>query len=411
MTAGSVTADPHDRRLRPLRVLILAPLAGTLLTLSLAPFDIWPAGIASLALLAYLLCACDSRAALWRGWLYGLGLFGSGASWVWVSIHVYGAANIPLATALTILFCAGLALLHSLFAWCYVRWVRPLPGGMLLGFAVLWVLFEWMRSWLLTGFPWLYAGYAHLDTWIAGWAPILGVYGLSLISALTASCLFLAWRSRQFVAMTTYAGIVATMWLGGAILKPIEWVATASEEPLSVALYQPNIPQERKWDRAFYPEILARYEAVMPSLYGHDIILWPEAAIPNYYDRAQDFLVPLAAQAAAVDSTLITGIPVRQAPGRIHNSIVALGQGSGMYHKQHLVPFGEYVPLEAWLRGLIAFFDLPMSSFSPGEPDQRPLRAGNFRVAPFICYEIVYPDLVTAGARNTDLLLTISNDS
>lgn len=404
-------AAPEGQRLPPLLVLLLAPGAGALVTLSLAPFDFWPAGIASLVFLSYLLCACDTRTAIWRGWLFGLGFFGSGASWVWVSIHVYGYAGIPLATLLTVLFCGGLALLHSLFAWSYVRFVRPLPGGMLIGFAVLWVLFEWLRSWLLTGFPWLYLGYGHLDTWIAGWAPVLGVYGLSLICALTATCIFLTWRSRQAVAALTYAGVVGTLWFGGAVLKPIEWVAPATEKPLTVALYQPNIPQELKWERSYYPEILARYQSVMPSLYGHDIILWPEAAIPRIYHRAQEFLDPIAAQARSVDSALITGIPVRTDPDSIHNSIVALGQGSGMYHKQRLVPFGEYVPMEQWLRGLIAFFDLPMSSFSAGEPDQAPLRAGSFRLAPFICYEIVYPDLVSRGAGNADLLVTISNDS
>jgi apolipoprotein N-acyltransferase len=188
-------------------------------------------------------------------------------------------------------------------------------------------------------------------------------------------------------------------------------VAPATEEPLTVALYQPNIPQERKWDRTYYSSILQQYRAVMPSLYGYDIILWPEAAIPNAFERARDFLDPLAAQARTVDSALITGIPMRPEPDRIYNSIIAMGQGDGVYHKQRLVPFGEYVPLEKWLRGLIAFFDLPMSNFSAGEPGQPPLRAASFRLAPFICYEIVYPDLVSEGARQADLLITISNDS
>ena len=155
-----------------------------------------------------------------------------------------------------VLFCAGLALFHATFAWCYVRFVRPLPGGMLVGFPVLWVLFEWLRSWFLTGFPWLYLGYAHIDTWIAGWAPIVGVLGLSFVCALTGSCLFLAWRSRQAIACATYAVIVVTLWAGGAVLKPIEWVVKASEQPLQVVIYQPNVPQENKWDPAWYRPIL-----------------------------------------------------------------------------------------------------------------------------------------------------------
>lgn len=398
--------------LHPMLLLLLALLAGAMITLSLAPFELWPAGILGCALYAYLLCTCSPRAALWRGWLFGLGLFGSGVSWVYVSIHVYGHAGAPLAAALTALFCAALALLHALFAWCYVRFVRPLPGGMLMGFPVLWVLFEWLRSWLLTGFPWLFLGYAHIDTWIAGWAPVLGVYGLSFICALTASCLFLAWRSRQRVACFTYAVIVIILWAGGGVLKPVQWVANASDRPLSVALYQPNIPQEHKWDPAWYQTILDRLRDASNDHFGSDILVWPEAAIPGYYEQARRFLDPIALRALAEETAVITGIPFRgQGEGIYHNSIMVLGQGEGVYHKRRLVPFGEYVPLERWLRGLIEFFDLPMSTFSPGPADQGPLQAGAFRVAPFICYEIVYPDQVARGARESDLLITISNDS
>ncbi|MEH6634397.1 MAG: apolipoprotein N-acyltransferase [Halioglobus sp.] len=398
--------------LRPLIVLILAPLAGALVTLSLAPFGLWPAGILSCVLYAYLLSTCSASQALWRGWLYGLGMFGTGVSWVYVSIHVHGHASIPLAILLTVVFCAGLSLLHALFAWCYVRFVRPLPGGMLVGFPALWVLFEWLRGWLLTGFPWLYLGYAHVETWISGWAPILGVFGLSFITALTGTCLFLAWRGRQAAATTTYAVIVITLWGGGAVLKPTQWVARASEHSLTVALYQPNIPQQHKWDPAWYEPILSQLSAATEPLMGLDIVIWPEAAVPDYYQRAQDFLQPLAERAAAANTTLITGIPFRPEGGdTYYNSIAALGYGQGIYHKQRLVPFGEYVPLEGLLRGLIAFFDLPMSGFTSGPAEQKPLRVGPYRVAPFICYEIVYANQVATNARDTDLLITISNDS
>jgi len=392
------------------QVLTLAPTAGALLTLSLAPFDAWPAAILGCALLAYLLGGCSAGQAFRRGWLFGLGLFGSGASWVYVSIHVYGKASPLLAGALTLAFCAGLGLLPGLQAWCYVRFVRPLPGGMLLGFAALWVLFEWLRSWLLTGFPWLYLGYAHADTWLAGWAPITGVYGLSFTVVFTGSCLFLAWRSRQTAALVSYAGLLATLWGGGLLLKPIEWVAPAAQDPLRVAIYQPNIPLERKWDRRAYTSILDQYERAIRPVFDRDLVLWPESAIPRVRDQAGAFLDPVARRASVTDTTLITGIPRRDEANRYYNSIIALGQGSGQYDKQRLVPFGEYVPLEAWLRGLIAFFDLPMSQFSRGGPAQGPLQAGNHRVAPLICYEIAYPELAARSAQDAEIMVTISND-
>ncbi|TXS90150.1 apolipoprotein N-acyltransferase [Parahaliea aestuarii] len=399
-------------RLQSVAVALACLFAGALVTLSLAPYNFWPAGILSCLLLCALLDRATPRQALWRGWLYGCGFFGAGTSWVYVSIHVYGYAPVPLALFLTALFCAGLALFQLLFAWCYVRWVRGQPAGVLLGFPALWVLSEWLRSWLLTGFPWLYLGYGHLDTPLSGWAPVTGVYGLSFACAITASCLFISWRRRRISVWVSTALALLITWAGGALLRPVEWVAPASEEPLQVAFYQPNIPQELKWERSYLPHILRQYGEAMGPLYGKDIVIWPESAVPRYFQDMQDWFRPIAERTGNANGTLISGVPYRgDSAGEYYNSVVALGDGAGVYHKQRLVPFGEYVPLEDWLRGLIAFFDLPMSGFSAGDSDQPPLLAGPWRVAPLICYEIAYPQQAAEAARSADLLLTVSNDS
>ena len=175
-------------------------------------------------------------------------------------------------------------------------------GGMLVGFPALWVLFEWLREWAFTGFPWLYLGYAHVDTWISGWAPITGVFGLSFICAISGTALYLAWRSRQPVSCTTYAVILVTLWGGGAILKPTQWVAKASERPLTVAMVQPNVPQEHKWDPKWYNPILQQLQVATDGLLGHDIVIWPESAIPGYYQGAQGFLQPMAQRASAANT-------------------------------------------------------------------------------------------------------------
>ena len=397
--------------LAPWASAILAVFAGCLVTLSLAPFDLWPAGIVACALYALLLAECSERQALWRGWLFGAGLFGSGASWVYVSIHVYGHAGIPLAALLTAIFCAALALLHLLQAWLYVRFVRPLPGGMLFGFAALWALGEWLRSWLLTGFPWLYLGYAHIDSWLAGWAPIAGVFGLSFAVAFTGGCAILPGRARQAATLLACGAVLAALWIGGLLLRSVPWVTPASDQALRVAIYQPNLSLEEKWRPDAYGGILRQYLRATQPLYDYDLLLWPESAIPRVYDIARRFLDPIAARMERSGGTLITGIPTRNTSRQVFNSIVALGQGEGQYNKQRLVPFGEYVPLEHWLRGLIAFFDLPMSHMSSGARGQPPLSAGDYRVAPLICYEVAYPGLAARGARDAGLLVTISNDS
>ena len=290
---------------------MLAPLAGALVTLSLAPFELWPAGILSCAIYAYLLCTCSAGQALWRGWLYGLGMFGSGVSWVYVSIHVHGYASVPLAVFLTACSAPGWPCCTpcSPGVMCVCT---PLPGGMLVGFPALWVLFEWLRGWLLTGFPWLYLGYAHIDTWISGWAPIIGVFGLSFICALTGTCLFLAWRSRQPIACTTYAVIVITLWGGGACSNPPSGSPGPARTPQRCHRPAQRAPGTQMGPRLVPPDPAPIARGHRPLL-GRDIVIWPEAAVPNYYQRAQEFLEPIAERASNSETTLITGIPYRDA--------------------------------------------------------------------------------------------------
>lgn len=407
-----------SRPVPPVLSTLLPLLAGALFPLGLAPFDIWPAIPTSAALWLWCLHHQVQRASLLIGWLYGLGVFGTGASWVYVSIHEHGHAPIPLAVLLTLIFCAGLALLFGLQAVVYRRgfklshWSAPA-----LAFPALWVLFEWLRSWLLTGFPWLFAGYAGLDTFLSGLAPVFGVYAVSFwLVSVGSTAAALAWYRRDPNGPRDRRPLVLTLALllivAGASYsgQQRDWTVAAGD-PLSVGLYQPNIPQAQKWDRRYRQRIFEQFESNAASLLPKvDVLLWPESALPAVRERIEPLLEQLNAQAQSANSSLISGLVVRE-EGALHNSLLGLGEASGEYHKQRLVPFGEYVPLEQWLRGLITFFDLPMSSFQPGPSQQPPLRAGAWQVAPFICYEVVYPDFVAEGARDSHLLITVSNDT
>ena len=392
---------------------VLALIAGGLITLSLAPFNWWPLGIASCALFVWLFNDCNARQSAVRGWFYGFGLFGSGASWVYVSIHEFGYAPVPLALLITFLFTGGLALTWSLFAYLYCRFVRPLPLGNWLGFAVLFVLSEWFRNWFLTGFPWLYLGYGHLNTPLAGWAPVTGIYGLSFIAALTGATL--AQRPLQQQWPLKHIITLSLLWFAGYVWQQVQWVKPAAKPAVKVAMVQANISQAIKWNPDQYWPTLNLYNHMSSPLWkDNDIIIWPEAAVPGLYHNAKPFLEGMAKRASQYDIALITGIPSAQTINgqrRAYNSIVSLGNGEGFYHKQRLVPFGEYVPLESWLRGLIRFFDLPMSAFSAGSPAQQPLQAAGVTLAPLICYEVVYPELASNSVPAADLLLTISNDA
>lgn len=401
-----------ESRVKALASLLVPIISGALFVPGLAPMSAWPSTLLSIAALLYLMHRKSQQSAFFIGWLYGVGLFGAGVSWVYVSIQVHGQAPPLLAGTLTALFCLGLATLTGLQMALYRRCSRGRKTPSSLLFAAIWVLFEWLRSWLFTGFPWLYAGYIALDTPAAGWAPVVGVYGLSfLIAGLSAAIGSLALNNASTLRKK---GAEASIWviiiLTGMPLSAVSWTQDRSA-PLTVAIYQPNIPLEKKWDRRYFRAIQQQYtDNSRPYFKNTDLVLWPESALPTYSDRIEDYLGLISTEATETGTTLITGIPTRDAQGG-YNSIIALGLGAGEYRKQKLVPFGEYVPFEKNLRGLIQFFDLPMSNFIPGPNVPPILSAGPLKVASFICYEIVYPDFVWQGARDAALLVTVSNDS
>lgn len=411
-------------------------------TLSLSPFNWWPLGIVSITLIMLGLQQADSRKSLLYGWLFGLGLFGSGASWVYVSIHNFGYASVPLAITLTVLFVAAIALFPAAVFWFYRKLFNGNDRWSAFTFPAVWVLGDWFRSWFLTGFPWLYLGYGHLDTPLSGWASVLGVHGVTFIVCLSGSAIWYYICHSKLVAKTTesltnsehssisaktatpnrkilpasFIASVTTLWMLGAIASNIEWGYIKNDTPLSVATVQGNIPQELKWKPEYRLKSIKTYQQLTAPHWGKQLIVWPETAIPVLYDQAIPLINQISEQATAQGSTLISGIPFRKndevtGAVKIHNSIFSTGSGEGIYHKQKLVPFGEYVPLEELLRGLISFFDLPMSSFSAGDSDQPPLRESIRSVVPYICYEVVYPDFVMQYAHTADYLLTISNDS
>jgi apolipoprotein N-acyltransferase len=378
----------------------LALLAGLIFPLGLSPLDFWPAIPVSAGAL-YAILNRDGLLTSWRiGLAYGIGFFGAGVSWVYVSVHVYGATPVWLAVLLTAIFCGGLALIFSLQSHLYSRFAGNQSGWRIVQFSSLWVLMEWLRTFLLTGFPWAFAGYGVLDSPLSGWIPVLGIYGCSWL-LVGLGCLGAEILSgRHTPAFLLRAGAITTL----AFVAAFGWQRTVwtqpTGEPLSVSAVQPNIPLAEKWDPRKRPQILADFDALSEQLYAEsDLIVWPESALPGYRDQLQSTLQRVDESAKSLGKAVITGIPTRDHMGR-YNSVAVLGAGQGTYHKQKLVPFGEYVPLETWLRGAIAFFDLPMSQFSAGPSDQQPLLVGDaITVAPFICYEVVYPDFVLAQSR------------
>lgn len=396
---------------------LLALVAGALTTLSLAPFDIWPLALLSIGALYLGLRELTPKQAAGRGWCYGFGLFASGVSWVYVSIHDFGAAPPPLAGTLTLGFVAGLALFSALLGWAWARWIRqaatPLLNALL--FAALWLAVDALRGWVLTGFPWLYAGYSQLNGPLAALAPVGGVWLLTFAVALSATLLVeLPALLRQKTQLVGTLALLLVIWGSALGLGKHAWT-TAKGEPLSVAAMQGNVAQSMKWDPKKLEMQLLLYRDMTLRSNPVDLIVWPETAVPILKDQAEGYLTMMSRFAQDRQSALITGVPIRQpnAEGemRYYNGLTSVGDAQGTYLKQKLVPFGEYVPLQDMLRGLIAFFDLPMSDFARGTPEQSLLQAKGYRIAPFICYEVVYPEFAASLAAQSDILLTVSNDA
>ncbi len=385
--------------------------AGSLITLSLAPFYYWPLAIIAMSALHLALVDASPKQSMWRATYFATGLQLSGNFWVYVSMHEHGGANAILASIMTLGLCLFLASWLIPLGYVYARFIRDKKGGKTFGFAALWIISEWLKTSLLTGFPWLFLGYSQLQAPLHDWAPVIGTFGISFILAYTGAVISTGLIKRKLPIESL---IVMVLWLLPLILTHIEWTKKKNDTAYSVALIQPNIDLEDKWVPENREPIMNYFRLSTEELKNIDLIIWPETALPDLYNNIPDYLEEINGIAIANNSAVIMGLASKWYDNEqpvYHNSIVAIGKGSGLYHKQKLVPFGEYVPLEEWLRGLIQFFDLPLSQFSAGPDNQEPLHAHDLVIMPYICYEVVYPDFVAHTAGAADILLTVSNDA
>lgn len=394
----------------------VALIAGALLTLAFAPFNITPLAMISPALLLGLWLYVTPRRAFFRGWLFGLGLFSTGVYWVYISIHTYGEATVWLSLFITV----GLINILALFP-AYTGWLlnRFFPNNndtkILCAFPLIWCFLEWVRSWLFTGFPWLTLGYSQVHTPLKGYAPIFSVLGVTLILLFCAGLILngiLYLKPKKNLAITyQHLFTLIIIWVIGGGLTFIQWTKPAGE-PIQVSLIQGNIPQELKWSPEQLMPTLKLYQDLTADHWDSKIIIWPEGAIPIPLQSASEFIDAMNRTAKEKDTTIITGIPIKAIGEEgYYNAVIATGSGDGLYFKRRLVPFGEYVPFERILHNLLSSLNIPMSDFITSKQHFKPFNIAGIKLSVFICYEIAFPEQVRDRDPSIGMTLVVSNDA
>ncbi|MCK4841437.1 MAG: apolipoprotein N-acyltransferase [Methylococcales bacterium] len=390
---------------------LFLPFTGLLLTLSFAPFNYSYLALVSLVFIFFSwLNVSPFRAAL-RGYLFGLGLFASGISWVYISIHDYGGAPAIGAALLTGLVICFWAIFPALTAYLSVKLTAKKNKDKLIWvIPFIWILIEYYRGyWLLNGFPWLQIAYTQLDTPLKGFVPILGVYGTGFLFAITASIIVAGFK--QYLKYSYALVLVLCMWGTGAYLQTIKWTEKVGKS-ITVSLIQGNIAQDQKWLPKNRIKTLVKYHKMTAQNWDSDIIIWPETAIPAFLSQVQKiFLDPLSAQAKANNTDLIVSLPTKNQNNEYFNVVLTLGKQEGRYNKNHLLPFGEYLPLQPVSGFILKSLGIQLGTFTSGGNDQKLLVAGGYPFATSICYEDAFGGEAIRSLPEAAFLVNVTNDA
>jgi apolipoprotein N-acyltransferase len=388
-----------------------APLMGVWLTLAFSPYDFAYVALPALMFLYRAWSVQSPRQAALSGYLFGLGLFGSGIWWVYVSIHDFGGADALSAGLLTLLLVGIWALFPAITGALAARvlssqvvWFR------VTAVALLWVMVEYFRGfWLLNGFPWLQIAYSQLQTPLAGFAPLVGVYGIGFLLALSAFAL-VEMLDRK-LPPTHGLLFLLLIWGAGGWLKTVQWTQ-AIGEPIKITLVQGNIGQGQKWQPRQKLNTLKLYQQLTEQHWDSNVIIWPETAIPAFLDQVKVFFLdPLAAMAREHKVDLVVSLPTSGQGKEYFNSVLVLGESPGLYHKNHLLPFGEYLPLQPLSGWVLDLIRIPLGNFSAGDDSQTLLTAGGFPFVTTICYEDAFGELVARQIGDAAYIVNVTNDA
>ncbi|HSN51168.1 MAG TPA: apolipoprotein N-acyltransferase [Woeseiaceae bacterium] len=384
------------------------------MTTAFAPFGLSLLVPVLLLPLLYVCLSVSPRDAGWLSFFFGFGLFLSGTYWIYISVVVFGQAPPWIALVLML----GLVLIMSawLFAagWLISRFAGGEPWLLLLVAPATWVFIEWLRGWVLTGFPWLAIGYSQVDSLLAGWAPVIGVYGVSFMAMLGTTAILVAIMTEGRQRAIAIAILVLPP-LGGGILKFVEWTEPKGSQVEST-IVQAGISQAEKWLPERLQPTLEFYRDAAARAAGSELVVWPEVAVPALDDRVKPYIAALQADTRGSGRSIVFGILERddsRGEARIYNSVMLVsGDRRQTYRKRHLVPFGEYFPVPARVREWMRMMSLPHNDLAAGADVQPLLQAGNGeQLAVAICYEDAYGAEQLYALPAASILINVSNDA
>ena len=401
--------------------------AGGLLFLAFSPWNYVLAAVVSVAVLFRALLRASPRRAFWRGWLYGLAGFGSGIWWIAESFQYVGI-GVGVAASLTALLVVALALYPALFGWAIARLLGATarrPDSRFAGAAACWwlpaawVLVEWLRGTLFSGFTWLQLGYAGLESPLAAYAPIGGSYAVGLAIAITAAGFAVVGVASNRSAVLALV-VSALLWAGGIALDVLDansrWTRPAGEA-LRVLVVQGNVSQAEKWSERTRPRTLDRYAGFTAGRPGADLVVWPETAIPYFAAQVRPFLEAAGEAAEQGGYVLLAGIlTFDPASGRPYNSVARIATPGSVeppiyHHKRYLVPFSERLPFETLVGPIASWIGYPVNGFEFGPDRQAAIWAHGHAIAVSICYEITFGAQSARHLGDAELLVNVSNDA
>ncbi len=391
--------------------LLACVAAGAALPLAFAPFgQFWIAPL-SYAVLLYLWGGAAPRRAFVLGFAHGAASFLAGTYWIYISVHDFGQAPASLAIALTGGLVAVLALFVGAAGWAAARWFQTTGPLAWFGFLpALFVLTEWFRGWLFTGFGWLSAGYSQTDTWLMAYAPTFGLHGMSWAVLLSAGALVALvagssrTRARALAALTL-------LWGGAWALSDVNWTEPTGRV-VRVALAQGAVPQDLKWLPEQLRPTLDLYRELTLQSRGSELVIWPEAAIPAIHDQVAPELDRFRREFEELGAAVMFGILRRDAAtDTFQNTLMTLADPPAVYVKRHLVPFGEYFPVPGFVRNWMRLMSLPYVDAEPGAALQPPIELIGEKIAVTICYEDVFGAEQLHYLPEATLLVNVSNDA